>query len=215
MLHNIKSCWYTQTWCSYKCINSVKWEPGVFDHRPQVLQAQMVQKELLDELQQRLTAAEQALVAKQDKIDLMKQEIFQKEKELEQISVFQAQVSGRINAFTFVLRSWCHKSTRQHGYPSRFLLYFLCRQRSTPRTSTQSEQRGRSSMRRGSVWLLSWSMWRSRTSICRRRWTHWAGTELIRRPSLVLVMWFSSVCLHPRKKWSILFPLSSGLIKEL
>ncbi|XP_036977972.1 optineurin isoform X2 [Acanthopagrus latus] len=59
--------------------------------KKEVLQAQMVQKELLDELQQRLTAAEQALVAKQDKIDLMKQEIFQKEKELEQISVFQAQ----------------------------------------------------------------------------------------------------------------------------
>ncbi|XP_030296533.1 optineurin [Sparus aurata] len=59
--------------------------------KKEVLQAQMVQKEMLDELQQRLTAAEQALVAKQDKIDLMKQEIFQKEKELEQISVFQAQ----------------------------------------------------------------------------------------------------------------------------
>lgn len=117
----------------------------------------MVQKEMLDELQQRLTAAEQALVAKQDKIDLMKQEIFQKEKELEQISVFQAQVSGRINAFTSVLKSWCQKSTRKHGYPSFFLLYSLCRQRSTPRTSTQSEQRGRSSMKRGSVWLLSWS----------------------------------------------------------
>lgn len=51
----------------------------------------------MDELQERLTAAEKALAAKQDKIDQMKQEIFQKEKELETISVFQAQVSGCIN----------------------------------------------------------------------------------------------------------------------
>lgn len=56
-------------------------------------QSQMVQKELLDNVQGQLTAAEEALVAKQDKIDQMKQEIFQKEKELETISVFQAQVS--------------------------------------------------------------------------------------------------------------------------
>ncbi|KAM9335006.1 optineurin isoform 2-T3 [Symphorus nematophorus] len=54
-------------------------------------ESQMVQKEVVDQLQERLDAAEQALVAKQDKIDLMKQEIFQKEKELETISVFQAQ----------------------------------------------------------------------------------------------------------------------------
>ena len=40
----------------------------------------------------RLVAAEQALATKQQKIDVMKQEIFQKEKELETISVFQAQV---------------------------------------------------------------------------------------------------------------------------
>lgn len=69
----------------------------MFDLCPVVLQSQMVQKELVDELQERLTAAEKALAAKQDKIDQMKQEIFQKEKELETISVFQAQVSGRIN----------------------------------------------------------------------------------------------------------------------
>lgn len=56
----------------------------------------MVQKELLDNVQGQLTAAEEALAAKQGKIDQMKQEIFQKEKELETISVFQAQVSKNI-----------------------------------------------------------------------------------------------------------------------
>ncbi|XP_029016266.1 optineurin isoform X2 [Betta splendens] len=54
-------------------------------------EAQLVQKEFVDELQGRLTAAEEALASKQTKIDDMKQEIFQKEKELETISVFQAQ----------------------------------------------------------------------------------------------------------------------------
>ncbi|KAG7215878.1 hypothetical protein INR49_021859 [Caranx melampygus] len=54
-------------------------------------ESQLVQKEVVDELQQRLSAAEEALAAKQNKIDDMKQEIFQKEKELETISVFQAQ----------------------------------------------------------------------------------------------------------------------------
>lgn len=66
-----------------------------------VLQSQMVQKEMADELQERLTAAEQALAVKQDAIDKMKQEIFQKEKELETISVFQAQVRGHINGNYF------------------------------------------------------------------------------------------------------------------
>lgn len=51
----------------------------------------LVQKEVVDQLQERLTAAEKALAAKQDQIDHMKQEMFQKEKELETISVFQAQ----------------------------------------------------------------------------------------------------------------------------
>ncbi|XP_018518250.1 optineurin isoform X1 [Lates calcarifer] len=51
----------------------------------------MVHKDMLDELQVRLTTAEEALAVKQSKIDDMKQEIFQKEKELETISVFQAQ----------------------------------------------------------------------------------------------------------------------------
>lgn len=54
-------------------------------------ESQLVQKEVVDQLQERLTAAEEALAAKQDRIDHMKQEIFQKEKELETISVFQAQ----------------------------------------------------------------------------------------------------------------------------
>ncbi|XP_061570283.1 optineurin [Cololabis saira] len=54
-------------------------------------ESQLVQRELVDEMQQRLTAAEEALAAKQNKIDDMKQDIFQKEKELETISVFQAQ----------------------------------------------------------------------------------------------------------------------------
>ncbi|XP_028810703.1 optineurin isoform X2 [Denticeps clupeoides] len=44
-----------------------------------------------NELQSRLVMAEQALAAKQQHIDEMKQEIFQKEKELETISVFKAQ----------------------------------------------------------------------------------------------------------------------------
>lgn len=55
-------------------------------------QSQMVQKGLLDSVQVQLTAAEEALATKQGKIDQMKQDIFQKEKELETISVFQAQV---------------------------------------------------------------------------------------------------------------------------
>lgn len=51
----------------------------------------LVTKEVGD-LQTRLDAAEKALAAKQQQIDVMKQEIYQKEKELETISVFQAQV---------------------------------------------------------------------------------------------------------------------------
>ncbi|XP_071358183.1 optineurin [Trachinotus anak] len=54
-------------------------------------ESQLVQKEVVDELQGRLATAEEALAAKQSKIDDMKQEIFQKEKDLETISVFQAQ----------------------------------------------------------------------------------------------------------------------------
>lgn len=49
---------------------------------------------MVEDLQQRLSAAEEALAVKQCKIDEMKQEMFQKEKELETISVFQAQVSA-------------------------------------------------------------------------------------------------------------------------
>lgn len=59
-----------------------------------LLQSQLVHKEVVNELQQRLSTAEEALAAKQNKIDDMKQEIFEKEKELETVSVFQAQVSS-------------------------------------------------------------------------------------------------------------------------
>uniref|UniRef100_A0A672H452 Optineurin n=1 Tax=Salarias fasciatus TaxID=181472 RepID=A0A672H452_SALFA len=52
---------------------------------------ELVEKEQVEELQQRLAAAEEALAVKQSKIDEMKQDMFQKEKELETISVFQAQ----------------------------------------------------------------------------------------------------------------------------
>ncbi|XP_054911746.1 optineurin [Poeciliopsis prolifica] len=54
-------------------------------------ESHMVERSLVEDLQQRLTAAEEALAVKQNKIDDMKQEMFQKEKELETISVFQAQ----------------------------------------------------------------------------------------------------------------------------
>nr|XP_055046511.1 optineurin [Misgurnus anguillicaudatus] len=50
-----------------------------------------VSKEEYEDLQVRFTAAEKALADKQQKIDEMKMEIFQKEKELETISVFKAQ----------------------------------------------------------------------------------------------------------------------------
>ncbi|XP_056312003.1 optineurin isoform X1 [Danio aesculapii] len=50
-----------------------------------------VSKDDYDELQTRFATAEKALADKQQKIDEMKMEIFQKEKDLETISVFQAQ----------------------------------------------------------------------------------------------------------------------------
>ncbi|XP_059894622.1 optineurin isoform X2 [Gadus macrocephalus] len=54
-------------------------------------ESESVPSSVLEDLGARLTAAEEALVHKQEHIDEMKQEIFQKEKELETISVFQAQ----------------------------------------------------------------------------------------------------------------------------
>lgn len=54
-------------------------------------ESHLVEKQQVDQLQEQLNAAEKALAAKQDKIDLMTQEMMQKEKELETISVFQAQ----------------------------------------------------------------------------------------------------------------------------
>lgn len=59
------------------------------------LQSRLVEKELLDQLQRQLTTAEEALAAKQSKIDSMTQEMLLKERDLETISVFQAQVSLR------------------------------------------------------------------------------------------------------------------------
>ncbi|KAM9845596.1 optineurin [Aulostomus maculatus] len=52
---------------------------------------ELVKREVLEELQSQLNTAEKALAAKQEQIDSLKQEMFQKEKELETISVFQAQ----------------------------------------------------------------------------------------------------------------------------
>ncbi|KAM4615292.1 optineurin [Polymixia lowei] len=54
-------------------------------------ESQVLPKEMVEDLQAQLSAAEQALATKQEHIDAMKQEIYQKEKELETISVFQAQ----------------------------------------------------------------------------------------------------------------------------
>ncbi|XP_061617240.1 optineurin isoform X2 [Phyllopteryx taeniolatus] len=54
-------------------------------------EAQLVNKEVVDDLQSQLNAAENALAAKQERIDSLKQEMFMKEKELETISVLQAQ----------------------------------------------------------------------------------------------------------------------------
>lgn len=64
----------------------------VFDLCTLLLQSLMVQKEVVEDLQERLDTAEKALANKQEKIDEMKQEIFEKEKELENVSLFQAQV---------------------------------------------------------------------------------------------------------------------------
>nr|XP_057934633.1 optineurin [Doryrhamphus excisus] len=54
-------------------------------------ESQLVSREVVDELQGQLTAAEKALANKQENIDQLKKEIFQKEKELETICVLQAQ----------------------------------------------------------------------------------------------------------------------------
>lgn len=57
-----------------------------------VFDQESVSKEEYEDLQTRFTVAEKALADKQQKIDDMKMEIFEKEKELETISVFKAQV---------------------------------------------------------------------------------------------------------------------------
>ncbi|XP_072311074.1 optineurin [Eucyclogobius newberryi] len=54
-------------------------------------ESQSVQKEVVLDLEVRLGAAEEALVAKQERIDEMKQELYAKEKELETIGLFKMQ----------------------------------------------------------------------------------------------------------------------------
>lgn len=75
-----------------------------------------VSREEYDDLQTRFATAEKALADKQLKIDEMKMEIFQKEKELETISVFQAQVQtivrwhgwlAEYNATSLILKKNC------------------------------------------------------------------------------------------------------------
>ncbi|XP_057711132.1 optineurin [Corythoichthys intestinalis] len=62
-------------------------------------EAHMVNKELVDDLQGQLSAAEKALAVKQERIDNLKQEMFAKEKELETISVFKAQAEVYMSDF--------------------------------------------------------------------------------------------------------------------
>ncbi|XP_020782101.2 optineurin isoform X2 [Boleophthalmus pectinirostris] len=54
-------------------------------------ESQLVQREVVMDLEERLGAAEKALVAKQEQIDEMKRELFEKEKELETINLFKLQ----------------------------------------------------------------------------------------------------------------------------
>ncbi|XP_077399944.1 optineurin [Vanacampus margaritifer] len=54
-------------------------------------EAVLVERKVVDDLQGQLSAAEKALATKQENIDSLKQEIFEKEKELETISVLEAQ----------------------------------------------------------------------------------------------------------------------------
>lgn len=65
-------------------------------------------REDYDDLQTRFATAEKALADKQLKIDEMKMEIFQKEKDLETISVFQAQVQ------TIIMADWPDITTSRH-----------------------------------------------------------------------------------------------------
>ncbi|MEQ2157792.1 hypothetical protein GOODEAATRI_005505 [Goodea atripinnis] len=58
------------------------------------------------ELKEWLTTAEEALAAKQKKIDEMKEEMFQKEKELETLSVLRAQVLMRKHLYD-AYPLWC------------------------------------------------------------------------------------------------------------
>lgn len=54
-------------------------------------ESKLVQREVLEDLEERLDAAEKALAVKQERIDEMKQELYEKEKELETVGVFKVQ----------------------------------------------------------------------------------------------------------------------------
>lgn len=54
-------------------------------------ECQLVKREVLEDLEERLNAAEKALVAKQERIDEMKQELYEKENEMETVNVFKLQ----------------------------------------------------------------------------------------------------------------------------
>ncbi len=121
-----------------------------------VLNQGCVSRENYDDLQTRFDTAEMALADKQKKIDEMKMEIFQKEKELETISVFQAQVQTIV---------WLAghppiylSSLQLHHYLLLWVFVYTYRQRYIPRISTQNEQLGRRFTKRKSVWQISWSM---------------------------------------------------------
>lgn len=111
----------------------------------------VLQCSLVDDLQARLTAAEEALASKQAKMDDMKQELFQKEKELETVSVFQAQVFC-----TLTPTSGSGSDFWVAAHSSGCLLCFF-RPRSTPQTSTPNGRRERSSTKKRNAWPLSWS----------------------------------------------------------
>ncbi|XP_077450485.1 optineurin [Stigmatopora argus] len=62
-------------------------------------EAHLVNKEVVDDLQGQLSAAENALAVKQERIDNLKQEMFAKDNELETISVFKAQAEVYMSDF--------------------------------------------------------------------------------------------------------------------
>lgn len=89
-----------------------------------------VSREEYDDLQTRFATAEKALADKQLKIDEMKMEIFQKEKELETISVFQAQVQtivrwhGWLAVMSLILKKNCILPL--FIFESNYYVFFVC-----------------------------------------------------------------------------------------